>query len=135
MLHVCSSFGSNLWYNVGKYSIPGTQMTLVLIGKDLVLKGSTTKIEDKQVPGTWSIWGYLFGTARKSAPKIPPSFAPVRLVPGGPEYRTSGFGRCKGPRGIWGAPSTAEKFRGSERFRFLKNPKNGSIHGTGYFYI
>ena len=26
-------------------------MTLVLIGKDLVLKGSTTKIEDKQVPG------------------------------------------------------------------------------------
>ena len=26
-------------------------MTLVLIGNDLVLKGSTTKIEDKQVPG------------------------------------------------------------------------------------
>ena len=26
-------------------------MTLVLIGKDLVLEGSTTKIEDKQVPG------------------------------------------------------------------------------------
>ena len=26
-------------------------MTLVLIGKDLVLKGSTTKIENKQVPG------------------------------------------------------------------------------------
>ena len=31
--------------------IPGTQMTLVLIAKDLVLEGSTTKIEDKQVPG------------------------------------------------------------------------------------
>jgi len=30
---------------------PGTQMTLVLIGKDLVLEDSTTKIEDKQVPG------------------------------------------------------------------------------------
>ena len=32
-------------------------MTLVLIGKDLVLEGSTTKIEDKQVPGTntWSV--------------------------------------------------------------------------------
>ena len=29
----------------------GTQMTLVLIGKDLVLEGLTTKIEDKQVPG------------------------------------------------------------------------------------
>ena len=27
-------------------------MTLVLIGKDLVLEVSTTKIEDKQVPGT-----------------------------------------------------------------------------------
>ena len=26
-------------------------MTLVLIGKDLLLKGSPTKIEDKQVPG------------------------------------------------------------------------------------
>jgi len=38
--------------------IPGTQMTLVLIGKDLVvLKGSTTKIEDKQVPG---IYIYIF---------------------------------------------------------------------------
>ena len=27
-------------------------MTLVLIGKDLVLEGSRLKIEDKQVPGT-----------------------------------------------------------------------------------
>ena len=34
--------------------IPGTQMTLVLIGKDLVLEGSTTKIEgSKQVPGIY----------------------------------------------------------------------------------
>ena len=33
--------------------IPGTQMTLVLIGKDLVLEGSTTKIEDKQVAGIY----------------------------------------------------------------------------------
>ena len=31
--------------------LPGTQMTPVLTGKDLVLEGSTTKIEDKQVPG------------------------------------------------------------------------------------
>ena len=30
-------------------------MTLVLIGKDLVLEGSTTKIEDKQVPGIYII--------------------------------------------------------------------------------
>ena len=28
-------------------------MTPVLIGKDLVLEGSTTKIEDKQVPGIY----------------------------------------------------------------------------------
>ena len=28
-------------------------MTLVLTGKDLVLEGSTTKIEDKQVPGIY----------------------------------------------------------------------------------
>ena len=31
--------------------IPGTQMTLVLIGKGLVLEGPWLKIEDKQVPG------------------------------------------------------------------------------------
>ena len=31
--------------------IPGTQMTPVLLEKGLVLKGSTPKIEDKQVPG------------------------------------------------------------------------------------
>ena len=37
---------------------PGTQMTLVSIGKDLALKGSTTKIEDKQVPGI-DIVGFL----------------------------------------------------------------------------
>ena len=33
--------------------VPGTQMTSVLIGKDLVLEGSTPKIEDKQVPGIY----------------------------------------------------------------------------------
>ena len=31
--------------------IPGTQMTLILIGKGLLLEGSSPKIEDKQVPG------------------------------------------------------------------------------------
>ena len=31
--------------------IPGTPMTLILNGKGLLLEGSTTKIEDKQVPG------------------------------------------------------------------------------------
>ncbi len=33
---------------------PGTQLTLVLIGKDLVLEGSTTKIEEKKVPGYYT---------------------------------------------------------------------------------
>ena len=33
--------------------IPGTQMTLVLFEKGLVLEGSTPKIEDKQVAGTY----------------------------------------------------------------------------------
>ena len=28
-------------------------MTLDLVGKDLILKGSSPKIEDKQVPGTY----------------------------------------------------------------------------------
>ncbi len=37
-------------------------MTRVLIGKDLVLEGSTTKIEDKQVPGIYiyiSTWTWI----------------------------------------------------------------------------
>ena len=33
--------------------IPGTQMTLVLLGKGLVLEGSTPKIENKQVLGIY----------------------------------------------------------------------------------
>ena len=34
-------------------------MTLVLIGKDFVLEGSTTKIEAKQVPGIYIYIGIL----------------------------------------------------------------------------
>ncbi len=34
---------------------PGTQMTLVLNGKGLLLEGSNPKIEDKQVPGIFSM--------------------------------------------------------------------------------
>jgi len=37
---------------ISKYK-PGTQMTLVLIGKDLVLEGSTTKIEVSWVLGMY----------------------------------------------------------------------------------
>ena len=39
-----------------KLYISGTQMTLVLFGKDLVLEGSPTKIEDKRVPGIYSMY-------------------------------------------------------------------------------
>ena len=34
--------------------IPGTKISIVLIGKDLVLEGSTTKTEDKEVPGRYT---------------------------------------------------------------------------------
>jgi len=40
-------YPTNLWF----LYIPGTQMTLGVIGKDGVLEGSTPKIKDKQVPG------------------------------------------------------------------------------------
>ena len=39
--------------------IPRTQTTTVLIRKDLVLEDSTTKIEDKQVPG-WYLMSFVF---------------------------------------------------------------------------
>ena len=46
--------------------IPGTQMTLVLLEKGLVLEGSTPKIEDKQVPGIyiyiWNLWLIVHNT-------------------------------------------------------------------------
>ena len=35
--------------------IPGTQMTPVLIGKGLLFEGSNPKIEDKQVPGIYTL--------------------------------------------------------------------------------
>ena len=38
-----------------KHQDCGTHMTLVLIGKNLVLEGSRLKIEDKQVPGIYVI--------------------------------------------------------------------------------
>ena len=38
---------------------PGTQMTLVLLEKGLVLEDSTPKIEDKQVPGLY-IYIYIY---------------------------------------------------------------------------
>ena len=38
----------HIYIYIYKY-LPGTEMALVLIGKDHVLEGSTTKMEDKQV--------------------------------------------------------------------------------------
>ena len=42
----------DIFLHIHTIYIPGTQMTLVLLEKGLVLEGSTPKIEDKQVPGT-----------------------------------------------------------------------------------
>ena len=39
--------------------IPGTQMTIVLNGKGLLLEGSDPKIEDKQVPGIYRYISHL----------------------------------------------------------------------------
>ena len=50
LLNVQRFVGCLSWFGVYIY-IPGTQMTLVLNGKGLLLEGSTPKIEDKQVPG------------------------------------------------------------------------------------
>ncbi len=52
-------------------------MTPVLTGKDLVLEGSTTKIEDKQVPGiyTWT-WTTPPNQALIQPPFPTPSSAP-----------------------------------------------------------
>ena len=44
------------WQRLIYNYIPETQMTLVLIGKDLVLEGSTPKIENKRVPGVYYIY-------------------------------------------------------------------------------
>ena len=46
--------------------IPGTQMTLVLIRKDLVLEASTTKIEDKHHRFQVYIYIYVIPTLQKS---------------------------------------------------------------------
>ena len=53
-------------YHKCKYIyIPGTQMTLVLIGKGLLLEGSTPKTKDKQVPGI-----YIYNTNMCCAKKM-----------------------------------------------------------------
>ena len=49
-------------------------MTLVLVGKGLVLGGSTTKIEDKQVPGIY------ISITNQHHPYIPSSICPDVFV-------------------------------------------------------
>ena len=71
-LYSISNFSDQLYVSL---FIPGTQMTLVLNGKGLLLEGSNPKIEDKQVPGifrgsffTWkhATFYEAFGTAMSS---------------------------------------------------------------------
>ena len=51
-------------------------MTLVLIGKDLVLEGSTTKIKDKQVPGIYcfTLKASKSRKSKRHCPKLPRFF-------------------------------------------------------------
>ena len=42
--------------------IPGTQLTLALIGKGLLLKGATPKTKDKQVPGIYIYTPYILSS-------------------------------------------------------------------------
>ena len=53
-VHLSFSYSSLLGedYTILTNILPGTQMTLVLNGKGLLLEGSNSKIEDKQVPGS-----------------------------------------------------------------------------------
>ena len=51
MTKVCVHIGHILYMLI--YYIPGTQMTLALIGKGLLWEGSTPKTKDKQVPGIY----------------------------------------------------------------------------------
>ena len=46
---------SRLGHHLVNIHYPGTQMTPILIGKDLVLEGWSPKTEDKQVPGLYMI--------------------------------------------------------------------------------
>ena len=52
------------WHRI--YYIPRTQMTLVLIGKDLVLGGWPSKIEVSWVLGSWWFFATHFKNMRKS---------------------------------------------------------------------
>ena len=62
--HECGPHSCEIpWWNLFVYIysyiyIPGTQITLILSGKGLLLEGSRPKIEDKQVPGTYYISGF-----------------------------------------------------------------------------
>ena len=104
--------------------IPGTQMTLVLIGKDLVLKGSTTKIEDKQVPGIFvnHYTSQFFGSKIGAAPTHPwtrkLSFrTPTCLPPR--SFKRMPSGRLHNP--WWLKPPPAPSFLPLRCINFWKN--------------
>ena len=110
-------------YNVYDVYIPGTQMTL-LIGKDLVLKGSTTKTEDKQVPGIYvnHYTSQFFGSKIGAAPTHPwtrkLSFrTPTCLPPR--SFKRMPSGRLHNP--WWLKPPPAPSFFPLRCINFWKN--------------
>ena len=99
-------------------------MTLVLIGKDLVLKGSTTKIEDKQVPGIYVnlYTSQFFGSKIGAAPTHPwtrkLSFrTPTCLPPR--SFKRMPSGRLHNP--WWLKPPPAPSFFPLRCINFWKN--------------
>ena len=70
-------------------------MTLVLIGKVLVLEGGSPKIEDKQVPGIYHIYIYIFQSyshlPSRNSSTTPSSPLPEVLLPS-PALRLRFFG-------------------------------------------
>ena len=63
---------------------PGTQMTLVLLEKGLVLEGSNPKIEDKQVPGIYIYIYTRFFRIYAAASPTPPPLLPLWMGHGPP---------------------------------------------------
>lgn len=59
-LHWCRSRGISIHLGPSDIQrIPETQMTLLLVGKDLLLQGLSLNIEDKKVPGIYDYLYYL----------------------------------------------------------------------------
>ena len=90
----------------------------------------------KQVPGTWSIWATFFGSPDNRPPKIPPSFAPVRLSQEALNTEPVALVDAKVLRGIFWAPLDGCEIPGFRKVPFLKKPRiPDRSMGLVIFYI